>query len=202
MPKSLLRCPWANGSPLYAAYHDREWGTPVHDDRVFFEFLILEGAQAGLSWSTILNKREGYRAAFAEFDPAHVARFDAQRLAQLIANKAIVRNRLKIGSAVDNARAFLAVQREFGSFDRYVWAFVGDRPRVNRHRTLATVPAQTPESDALSKDLRKRGFRFVGSTIVYAFMQATGLVNDHLLACPRWAAAQDVARNSTRRKPT
>jgi len=192
MPKSLLRCPWADGSPLYAAYHDREWGMPVHDDRVFFEFLILEGAQAGLSWSTILNKRDGYRAAFAGFDPAQVARFDARRLAQLITDEAIVRNRLKIGSAVENARAFLAVQREFGSFDRYVWAFVRGRPRVNRHRTLATVPAHTSESDALSKDLRKRGFRFVGSTIVYAFMQATGLVNDHLLACPRWAAAQDV----------
>jgi DNA-3-methyladenine glycosylase I len=202
MPKSLLRCPWAKGSPLYAAYHDHEWGMPVHDDRVFFEFLILEGAQAGLSWSTILNKREGYRAAFAGFDPAQVARFDAQRLAQLITDEAIVRNRLKIGSAVDNARAFLAVQREFGTFDRYVWAFVGGRPRVNCHRTLATVPAQTAESDALSKDLRKRGFRFVGSTIVYAFMQATGLVNDHLLACPRWAAVQDGGRHSTRPLPT
>jgi DNA-3-methyladenine glycosylase I len=202
MPKSLLRCPWAKGSPQYAAYHDREWGMPVHDDRVFFEFLILEGAQAGLSWSTILNKREGYRAAFAGFDPAQVAGFDAQRLAQLITDEAIVRNRLKIGSAVDNARAFLAVQREFGSFDRYVWAFVGGRPRVNRHRTLATVPAQTAESDTLSKDLRKRGFRFVGSTIVYAFMQATGLVNDHLLACPRWAAVQSGERNSTRPLPT
>ena len=202
MPKSLLRCPWAKGSPQYAAYHDREWGMPVHDDRVFFEFLILEGAQAGLSWSTILNKREGYRAAFAGFDPAQVARFDAQRLAQLITDEAIVRNRLKIGSAVDNARAFLAVQREFGTFDRYVWTFVGGRPRVNRHRTPATVPAQTAESDALSKDLRKRGFRFVGSTIVYAFMQATGLVNDHLLACPRWAAVQSGERNSTRPLPT
>ncbi len=184
------------------AYHDHEWGMPVHDDRVFFEFLILEGAQAGLSWSTILSKREGYRAAFAGFDPAQVARFDAQRLAQLITDAAIVRNRLKIGSAVDNARAFLALQHEFGSFDRYVWAFAGGRPRVNRHRTLATVPAESPESYALSKDLRKRGFRFVGSTIVYAFMQATGLVNDHLLACPRWAAVQDVARNSTRHMPT
>ena len=202
MPKLLLRCPWAKGSPQYAAYHDREWGMPVHDDRVFFEFLILEGAQAGLSWSTILNKREGYRAAFAGFDPAQVARFDAQRLAQLINDEAIVRNRLKIGSAVDNARAFLAVQREFGTFDRYVWTFVGGRPRVNRHRAPATVPAQTAESDALSKDLRKRGFRFVGSTIVYAFMQATGLVNDHLLACPRWAAVQNGGRSSTRPLPT
>lgn len=193
MATSLPRCPWAAGSPLYAAYHDNEWGVPVHDDRVFFEFLILEGAQAGLSWSTILNKRDGYRAAFAGFDPARVSRFDARRLAQLINNEAIVRNRLKIGSAVDNARAFMAVQREFGSFDSYVWAFVGGSPRVNRHRTLATVPAHTRMSDALSKDLRERGFRFVGSTIVYAFMQATGIVNDHLLACPRWVAVQDVA---------
>jgi DNA-3-methyladenine glycosylase I len=191
MPKPLPRCPWANGSPLYAAYHDNEWGMPVHDDRVFFEFLVLEGAQAGLSWSTILNKREGYRAAFAGFDPARVARFDARRLAALITDETIVRNRLKIASAVENARAFLAVQREFGSFDRYVWAFAGGRPRVNRHRTLATVPARTPVSDALSQDLRTRGFRFVGSTIVYAFMQATGLVNDHLVGCPRWSAVQD-----------
>ena len=202
MPESLLRCPWANGSPRYAAYHDDEWGVPVHDDRVFFEFLILEGAQAGLSWSTILDKRDGYRAAFAGFDPAQVADFDARRIAQLITDKAIVRNRLKIASAVANARAFLAVQREFGSFDRYAWAFVDGRPQVNRHRTLATVPASTARADALSKDLRKRGFRFVGSTIVYAFMQATGLVNDHLLACPRWAAVQDATRSSTRPEPT
>ena len=193
MPKTLLRCPWAERSALYGAYHDREWGMPVHDDRVFFEFLILEGAQAGLSWSTILNKRDGYRAAFAGFDPARVARFDARRVARLMANEAIVRNRLKIGSALDNARAFLAVQREFGSFDRYVWALVGGKPLVNRHRTLATVPAHTAQSDVLSKDLRKRGFRFVGSTIVYAFMQATGLVNDHLVTCPRWAAVQEFA---------
>jgi len=193
MPKTLLRCPWAKGSALYAAYHDREWGMPVHDDRVFFEFLLLEGAQAGLSWSTILNKRDGYRAAFAGFDPARVARFDARQVARLVTNEAIVRNRLKIGSAVDNARAFLAVQREFGSFDRYVWAFAGGKPRVNRHRTLATVPAHTAQSDALSKDLRQRGFRFVGSTIAYAFMQATGLVNDHLVTCPRWAAVQAIA---------
>ena len=190
MPNTLRRCPWAEGSALYAAYHDREWGLPVHDDRVFFEFLLLEGAQAGLSWSTILNKRNGYRAAFAGFDPAQVARFDTRRVARLIANEGIVRNRLKIESAVGNAHAFLAVQREFGSFDRYVWAFVGGKPQLNRHRTLATVPAQTAQSDALSKDLRKRGFRFVGSTIVYAFMQATGLVNDHLVTCPRWAAVQ------------
>jgi len=186
----LLRCPWANGSPLYAAYHDLEWGQPVHDDRVFFEFLILEGAQAGLSWSTILNKRDGYRAAFSGFDPALVARFNAKAVARLMTNPAIVRNRLKIQSAVNNARAYLEVQDEFGTFDRYVWSFVGGKPILNRRRTLATVPARTAQSDALSKDLQKRGFRFVGSTIVYAFMQATGLVNDHLIGCPRWAAVQ------------
>ena len=191
MPRTLPRCPWANGSASYAAYHDHEWGVPVHDDRVFFEFLLLEGAQAGLSWSTILNKREGYRAAFAGFDPAQVARFDAARVARLIINAAIVRNRLKIASAVDNARAYLALQQEFGSFDRYVWSFVGGKPVLNRRRTLAAVPARTAQSDALSKDLKERGFRFVGSTIVYAFMQATGLVNDHLVACPRWTAVQN-----------
>jgi DNA-3-methyladenine glycosylase I len=192
MPLTLPRCPWANGSAPYAAYHDHEWGVPVHDDRVFFEFLLLEGAQAGLSWSTILNKREGYRAAFAGFDPVRVARFDARKVARLMTNEEIVRNRLKIESAVDNARAYLALQREFGSFDRYVWPFVGGMPVRNRRRTLATVPARTAQSDALSNDLKKRGFRFVGSTIVYAFMQATGLVNDHLVACPRWTAVQNV----------
>ena len=191
MPRTLPRCPWANGSASYAAYHDHEWGVPVHDDRVFFEFLLLEGAQAGLSWSTILNKREGYRAAFAGFDPARVARFDATRVARLMINAAIVRNRLKIASAVDNARAYLALQQEFGSFDRYVWSFVGGKPVLNRRRTLASVPTRTTQSDALSKDLKERGFRFVGSTIVYAFMQATGLVNDHLVACPRWTAVQN-----------
>ena len=190
MPTSLPRCPWANGSALYTAYHDDEWGVPVHDDRVFFEFLILEGAQAGLSWSTILNKRDGYRSAFAGFDPARVARFDAKAIARLIDDPKIVRNRLKIQSAVNNAKAYLEVQREFGSFDRYVWTFVGGKPVQNRRRTLGTVPARTAQSDALSADLRKRGFRFVGSTIMYAFMQATGLVNDHLVACPRWAAVQ------------
>ena len=193
MPLTLPRCPWANGSAPYAAYHDHEWGVPVHDDRVFFEFLLLEGAQAGLSWSTILNKREGYRAAFAGFDPARVARFDTRKVARLMTNEAIVRNRLKIESAVDNARAYLALQREFGSFDRYVWPLVGGMPVLNRRRTLAAVPARTAQSDALSKDLKKRGFRFVGSTIVYAFMQATGLVNDHLVTCPRWAAVQAIA---------
>jgi DNA-3-methyladenine glycosylase I len=190
MPATLLRCPWANATALYSAYHDDEWGMPVHDDRVFFEFLILEGAQAGLSWSTILNKRDAYRDAFAGFDPARVARFDAAKIARLLSNAGIVRNRLKIESAVTNARAFLAVQREVGSFARHVWTFVGGKPVQNRRRTLASVPARTPQSDALSKDLAKRGFRFVGPTIMYAFMQATGLVNDHLVACPRWAAVQ------------
>ena len=184
------RCPWANGSDLYSAYHDDEWGVPVHDDRRFFEFLVLEGAQAGLSWSTILNKRNAYREAFDRFDPERVARFDDHRIERLMANAGIVRNRLKIESAVANARAFLSVQREYRTFDRYVWGFVDGKPIVNRHRTLPTVPARTAQSDALSKDLAKRGFRFVGPTIIYAFMQATGLVNDHLVKCPRWLAVQ------------
>jgi DNA-3-methyladenine glycosylase I len=190
MPKTQSRCPWAEGSPRYADYHDHEWGVPVHDDRVFFEFLLLEGAQAGLSWSTILNKRDNYRAAFAAFDPAKVARFDARRVARLLANEGIVRNRLKVASAVTNARAFLATQEEFGSFDRYVWTFVDGRPTQNKWRTLGQVPATTAQSDALSKDLARRGYRFVGSTIIYAFMQATGLVNDHLATCPRWREVQ------------
>jgi len=202
MPSTIPHCPWASGSALYRAYHDREWGVPVHDDRVFFEFLVLEGAQAGLSWSTILNKREGYREAFADFDPAKVAGFDDGDIARLVANAGIVRNRLKIGSAVSNAGAFIALQREFGSFDRYVWTFVGGRAVQNRRRTLASIPARTAQSDALSKDLARRGFRFVGPTIIYAFMQATGLVNDHLVACPRWAAVQGAsgARGSARGK--
>ena len=197
MLETIRRCPWANSSELYASYHDLEWGVPVHDEHVFFEFLILEAAQAGLSWSTILNKRKGYRAAFAGFDPARVARFDAAVVAGLMSNEAIVRNRLKIQSAVTNASAFLAVQREFGSFDRYLWAFVGGKPVVNRRRRLAAIPARTAQSDALSKDLGERGFRFVGPTIMYAFMQATGLVNDHLVACPRWAAVQYGADTSS-----
>ena len=167
---------------------------PVHDDRVFFEFLILEGAQAGLSWSTILNKRDGYREAFADFDPARVARFDGRRVEKLLANPAIVRNRLKVESSVSNARAFLDLQREFGSFDRYVWPFVGGKPLRNQWGALSAVPASTPESDALSKDLKRRGFRFVGTTIMYAFMQATGLVNDHLVTCPRWKQVQTARR--------
>ncbi|HMH18915.1 MAG TPA: DNA-3-methyladenine glycosylase I [Burkholderiales bacterium] len=181
------RCSWCLGSPLYIQYHDSEWGVPVHDDRRQFEFLILEGAQAGLSWSTILNKRENYRRAFAGFDPKKVARFGARDVKRLMADAGIVRNRLKIQSAIGNARAFLQVQHEFGSFDAYVWAFVGGRPLQNTRRGLKQVPARTPVSDALSKDLKLRGFRFVGSTIVYAHMQAVGMVNDHLVSCFRRA---------------
>jgi DNA-3-methyladenine glycosylase I len=166
-------------------YHDEEWGVPVHDDRCLFEFLTLEGAQAGLSWSTILNKRENYREAFAGFDPARVVRFDARRRALLLKNPGIVRNRLKIESTVSNARAFLDVRKEFGSFDSYVWRFVNGKPIQNRRRGLHEIPARTRESDALSIDLRKRGFRFVGSTIIYAFMQAVGMVNDHEVSCYR-----------------
>ncbi len=191
---TLARCPWADGSPLYASYHDREWGVPVHDDRIFFEFLVLEGAQAGLSWSTILNKREGYREAFAGFDPVVVAGFDQRSVEHLLANESIVRNRLKVESTISNARAFLELQRESGSFDRYVWAFVGGRPMQNRRRSIAELPARTAQSDALAKDLSRRGFRFVGSTIMYAFMQATGLVNDHIIACPRRKAVQLAVR--------
>jgi DNA-3-methyladenine glycosylase I len=178
------RCSWAESAgPAYVHYHDEEWGRPVHDDRRLFEMLSLEGAQAGLSWSTILAKRAGYRRAFANFNPRAVARFDARRRAALRRDSGIVRNRLKIDSAVSNARAFLAVQREFGSFDRYLWSFVGGRPVVNRPR--GAVPARTPLSDAISRDLAKRGFRFVGSTIVYAFLQAVGVVNDHARGCFR-----------------
>lgn len=168
-------------------YHDDEWGTPVHDDHVFFEFLILEGAQAGLSWSTILNKRDNYRSLFAGFNPAKVARFSQSKVEKMLLDAGIVRNRLKVESAVTNARAFLAVQSEFGSFDAYIWAFVDNQPRQNRRSVMKDVPASTPESDAMSKDLKKRGFKFVGSTICYAFMQATGLVNDHLVDCHRHA---------------
>ena len=182
------RCPWAGPDPLYREYHDTEWGAPVHDDRHFFEMLILEGAQAGLAWITILRKRQGYRDAFEGFDPAVVARYDDRRLAALLENPAIIRNRRKIESAVGNARAFLRVQDEHGSFDRYVWQFVDGRPRQNRWRSLDEVPAETSESRTMSRDLKRRGFRFVGPTICYAFMQATGLVNDHLVDCFRHAA--------------
>jgi DNA-3-methyladenine glycosylase I len=179
------RCAWASTNPLQAAYHDTEWGVPVHDDRVLFEFLILEGAQAGLSWDTILKKRQNYRRAFARFDPRAVARFGKKEIATLMKDPGIVRNRLKIESAITNAKAFLAVQREFGSFDTYIWRFVGGDPKRNRWRAMKQVPAFTLESDAMSKDLKQRGFRFVGSTICYAFMQATGMVNDHLVTCFR-----------------
>ena len=168
-------------------YHDREWGVPQHDDRVLFEFLILEGAQAGLSWSTILKKREAYRKAFSGFNPAHVAKYDAKKIKELLANDGIVRNKLKIASAIENARAFLAVQKEFGSFDKYIWQFTGGRSRINQIVSMKQLPARTLESDAMSKDLLKRGFRFVGLTICYAFMQAVGMVNDHLTSCFRHA---------------
>jgi len=181
----MKRCGWVSDDPLYAAYHDEEWGVPVHDDRVLFEFLLLEGAQAGLNWSTILRKREGYRKAFSGFDPRRVARYDRRKVERLLADPGIVRNRLKVASAVANASAFLAVQEEFGSFNAYVWRFVDGGPIRNRWRRLRDVPASTRESETLSRDLKKRGFRFVGATICYAFMQATGMVNDHLTDCFR-----------------
>jgi DNA-3-methyladenine glycosylase I len=180
------RCSWAEGVSLdYIRYHDEEWGVPVHDDQTQFEFLILEGAQAGLSWSTILNKRAGYKKLFAEFDPEKVARFTKKRVEKLLLDPAIVRNRLKVESTVSNARAFLKVQEEFGSFSDYIWGFVDGKPIQNNFRKDGDVPATSPESDALSKDLKKRGFRFVGSTIIYAHMQATGMVNDHVTSCFR-----------------
>jgi DNA-3-methyladenine glycosylase I len=182
---NVVRCSWA-GNDLSILYHDREWGVPQHDDRVLFEFLILEGAQAGLSWDTILRKRENYRAAFDGFDPKKVSRYNQQKTQRLLANEGIVRNRLKIDSAIKNAKAFLAVQKEFVSFDRYIWQFVGGKPRVNAWRLGEKVPARAPASDAMSKDLKKRGFNFVGSTICYAFMQATGMVNDHAVECFRY----------------
>jgi DNA-3-methyladenine glycosylase I len=181
------RCPWCEGSETYRRYHDEEWGVPVHDDRRLFEFLVLEGAQAGLSWSTILAKRDNYRRAFARFDPKKVARFGARDVRLLLADAGIVRNRLKIEAAIGNARAFLAIQREFGSFDAYLWRFVGARALQSRRRSMKDVPTRTAVSDALAKDLKRRGFRFVGSTIVYAFMQAVGMVNDHLVTCYRRA---------------
>ncbi|MDI1248708.1 MAG: DNA-3-methyladenine glycosylase I [Lacunisphaera sp.] len=180
------RCPWAKAESQHV-YHDTEWGVPSHDDRHLFEMLLLEGAQAGLSWATILKKRENYRAALDGFDAGKIARYDARKAARLLADPGIVRNRLKIRSVTLNARAFLAVQAEFGSFDRYLWRFVGGRPLQPRRRTSAQIPARTAESDALSRDLKLRGFKFVGTTICYAFMQATGMVNDHLVSCPRHA---------------
>jgi DNA-3-methyladenine glycosylase I len=185
MKRARTRCPWAEMNALQRAYHDREWGVPVHDDRPLFEFLILEGAQAGLSWDTILKKRENYRRAFAGFDARRVARFGRRERTALLTDEGIVRNRLKIDAAISNAARFLEVQREFGSFARYVWQFVGGRPKQNRWTRASDVPAATPEASAMSRDLRRRGFRFVGPTICYAFMQATGMVNDHLTGCFR-----------------
>ena len=183
--KEQRRCHWAQ-KPLMVEYHDREWGRPVHDDRLLFEFLILEGAQAGLSWETILNKRENYRRAFDGFDAVKIARYDAGKVRELLKDAGIVRNRLKIASTISNAQAFLAVQKEFGSFDRYVWQFVGGSPKKNSWATSRKIPARTAESDAMSKDLKRRGFRFVGTTICYAFMQATGMVDDHARDCFRY----------------
>jgi len=179
------RCEWARSDPLYTAYHDEEWGVPEHDDRRLFEFMLLDGAQAGLSWLTILKKRENYRKAFDGFDPERVARFGERKMRALLADGGIIRNRLKIMSAIQNAKAYLEVQREFGSFDAYIWRFVGGKPRRNSWRTLREIPARTPESESMSKDLRKRGFNFVGPVICYAFMQAAGMVNDHVVSCFR-----------------
>jgi DNA-3-methyladenine glycosylase I len=181
----LIRCPWATND-LSIRYHDEEWGKPVHDDRRLFEFLILEGAQAGLSWDTILKKRENYRAAFDNFDPKKIARYDRRKIQSLMNDAGIIRNRLKITSAIKNANAFLQLQEEYGSFDAYIWQFTGGTPMVNARRSMKEVPARTPESDAMSKELKKRGFSFVGTTICYAFMQAVGMVNDHLTACFRY----------------
>jgi DNA-3-methyladenine glycosylase I len=181
----VTRCSWPGTDPLYVAYHDEEWGVPVHDDRLLFEMLILEGAQAGLSWITVLRKREAYRLAFDHFDVNKVARYTSARVEKLLANPGIVRNRLKVAGTVKNAHAFIKVQEEFGSFDAYIWRFVGGRPLVNRPRAMKDVRATTPESDAMSRDLRKRGFTFVGSTICYAFMQAVGMVDDHVAGCFR-----------------
>ena len=184
------RCPWSGTDPLFVAYHDQEWGVPVHDDRLLFEFLVLEGAQAGLSWITILRKRDAYRRAFDRFEPRKVARYDKRKVEALLADAGIVRNRAKIGSAIKNARAFLEVQEEFGSFDAYQWRFVDGRPIQNRRRAVGDIPARTAQSDAMSSDLKSRGFTFVGSTIVYAHMQAVGMVNDHLVKCFRHREVQ------------
>jgi DNA-3-methyladenine glycosylase I len=195
MTKPITRCKWAEGVSLdYIRYHDEEWGVPVYDDRTQFEFLILEGAQAGLSWSTILNKRDGYRKAFAEFDPEKVARFTPKRIEKLLQDPGIVRNRLKVQSAVTNAKAFLEVRKEFGSFSDYIWDFVGGKPIQNTFAKDSDIPATSTESDALSKDLKKRGFKFVGSTIVYAHMQATGMVNDHVKSCFRYKPCAAMGR--------
>ena len=182
---NVTRCAWPGQDPLMIEYHDREWGSPTHDDRTHFEFLVLEAAQAGLSWKTVLYKREGYRKAFAEFDPAKVARFDKRKVERLMLDASIIRNRQKIDAAIKNARLFLAVQDEFGSFDKYCWQFVGGKPLAHRRRGTGDIPATSPESDAFSKDLKTRGFSFVGSTVIYAHMQAVGMVNDHVVTCFR-----------------
>ena len=184
--KEKIRCGWCLKSDTYIKYHDEEWGLPVHDDHVHFEFLILEGAQAGLSWSTILNKRDGYRKNFADFDPLKVARFTEAKIEKILQDPGIVRNKLKVNAAVNNAKRFLEVQKEFGSFDKYIWSFVGGKPVINARKSLKEVPPTSPESDALSKDLIKRGFKFVGTTVIYAHMQACGLVNDHVVDCWRY----------------
>jgi DNA-3-methyladenine glycosylase I len=195
------RCAWVgDANPLMLDYHDREWGVPVHDDRTHFEFLVLEAAQAGLSWAIVLNKREGYRRAFSEFDPRKVARYTGERIQRLLADPGIIRNRLKIESSIRNARAFLAIQEAFGSFDAYSWRFVDGRPRVNRRKTTSDIPATSPESDAFSKDLKRRGFSFVGSTVVYAHMQAVGMVNDHLRDC--WRASRPAPSRKRRSSAT
>ncbi len=188
------RCGWVSKDPLYLRYHDEEWGVPAHDERRLFEFLILEGAQAGLSWITILRKRDNYRRAFARFDPRKVASFAARDLTRLLADPGIVRNRLKIEAAIANALAFLRVQKEAGSFDQFIWSFTGGAPLQHRWRSLREVPAQTPQAQAMSRALKQRGFRFVGPTICYAFMQAVGMVNDHLVSCHRWREVQRLAR--------
>ena len=190
-PMKKTRCAWVSDDPLYIAYHDEEWGVPVHDDRVLFEFLILEGAQAGLSWITILKKRENYRRVLDDFDVNKIALYDTAKVRALLADTGIVRNRLKIAATIQNAKAFLAVQKEFGSFDAYIWQFVDGKPKHNRCKTIAEVPAKTAESDAMSKDLLKRGFKFVGSTICYAFMQAVGMVNDHTIDCFRYPSKKN-----------
>ena len=184
--KQLVRCAWVNSDPLYLAYHDTEWGVPVFDDRKLFEFLVLEGAQAGLSWLTVLKKRENYRAAFEGFDPVKVAGFDEKKIQSLLNDPGIIRNKLKVRSAVTNAKAFLEIQKEFGSFAEYSWQFTGGRPMKNSFKSIKEVPAKTPESDAFSKDLKKRGFKFIGSTIIYSHMQAIGMVNDHTVDCFRY----------------
>ena len=197
LPSVMLRCPWATTEPNIS-YHDYEWGVPVHDDRGLFEFIILEGAQAGLSWTTILKKRENYRKAFDGFRPEKIARYGKRDVQRLLRDDGIVRNRLKIAATIENAKMFLAVRKEFGTFDAYLWRFVGSKPIQNRWRTMAQVPARTAESDTMSRDLLRRGFKFVGSTICYALMQATGMVNDHLVTCPRHAALSGARRRKLR----